>query len=72
MLETASFFQEQIEQCLGRAAQSTNNGDREFWMKMATRWEGLLQARQTRRHATEPFQKLRVRHRPRFARRHAA
>jgi hypothetical protein len=41
MLETTDFFQEQIKQCLSRAAQSTNKGDREFWAKMANRWEGF-------------------------------
>jgi hypothetical protein len=59
MLETTDFFQEQIKQCLSRAAQSPNKGDREFWAKMANRWEALLQARQPRYVATEAVQKFR-------------
>jgi hypothetical protein len=68
MLETTDFFQEQIKQCLSRAAQSPNKGDREFWAKMANRWEGLLQARQPRHVATEAVQKFRSQ-RLRFAKR---
>jgi hypothetical protein len=46
MLETADFFEAQIKQCRDSAAQSTNKNDREFWLKMAARWEGLSKARQ--------------------------
>jgi hypothetical protein len=42
MLDTADFFEKQIKDCTDTAQ------DREFWLKMANRWEGLLQARQTR------------------------
>ena len=45
MLETADFFETQIKQCRDSAAQSSKKNDREFWLKMANRWEGLLQAR---------------------------
>ena len=46
MLETADFFETQIKQCRDSAARSSKKNDREFWLKMANRWEGLLQARQ--------------------------
>lgn len=46
MLDTAVFFETQIKQCAESAERSSNNADREFWLKMADRWTGLLQARQ--------------------------
>jgi hypothetical protein len=45
MLETADFFEAQIKQCRDSATRSNNKNDREFWLKMANRWEGLLHAR---------------------------
>ena len=58
MLETADFFETQIKQCRDSAAQSSKKNDREFWLKMANRWEGLLQARQPRDADTDPVQKF--------------
>jgi hypothetical protein len=49
MLETTNFFEEQITECKSAATHATNKNDQEFWLKMAHRWEGLLQARQARR-----------------------
>jgi hypothetical protein len=46
MLETANFFEQQIKECRSSAADSRNRNDREFWLKMAARWEGLLKTRQ--------------------------
>jgi hypothetical protein len=46
MLDTEDFFEERIKECRSSAAQSTNKNDREFWLKMAARWEGLLKSRQ--------------------------
>jgi hypothetical protein len=46
MLQTTEFFQEQIKQCRDSAARSHNKGDHDFWLKMAHRWEALLQIRQ--------------------------
>ena len=43
MLETTDFFETQIKQCRDSAARSSKKNDREFWLKMANRWEGLLQ-----------------------------
>jgi hypothetical protein len=45
MLETTDFFTVQIKQCTDFAAHSRNKNDREFWLKMAARWEGLLKGR---------------------------
>src|SRR6516162_5930300 len=42
MLHKADFFQEQINQCSRLAAQASNKNDREFWLQMTQRWEGLL------------------------------
>jgi hypothetical protein len=42
MLETTDFFEQQIESCRSSATQCRNKNDREFWLKMAARWEGLL------------------------------
>ena len=58
MLETADFFETQIKQCRDSAARSSKKNDREFWLKMANRWEGLLQARQPRNADTDPVQKF--------------
>jgi len=46
MLETNDFFQGQIKQCNGLAARASNKDDREFWLRLAHRWEELLQVRQ--------------------------
>jgi hypothetical protein len=39
MLETTDFFEEQITECKSAATHATNKNDREFWLKMAHRWE---------------------------------
>ena len=45
MLKTADFFETQIKQRRDSAARSSKKNNREFWLKMANLWEGLLQAR---------------------------
>jgi hypothetical protein len=45
MLHKADFFQEQINQCRRLADQAPNKNDREFWLKMTQRWEGVLVGR---------------------------
>ena len=45
MLHKADFFQEQIDQCRRLVAQASNKNDREFWLQMTQRWEGLLVGR---------------------------
>jgi hypothetical protein len=42
MLHKADFFQEQINQCRRLAERASNKNDRQFWLKMTQRWEGLL------------------------------
>ena len=42
MLLKPDFFQAQINECKHLAKHSENRNDREFWLKMAQRWEGLL------------------------------
>jgi hypothetical protein len=72
MLETADFFEAQIKQCTDFAAHSTSKNDREFWLKMAQRWEGLLKTRHFDGAATKTIHRFRFR-RLRFAKRqHAA
>ena len=48
MLEANDFFEGQIKQCNDLAARTSNKDDREFWLRLARRWEELLQARQRR------------------------
>jgi hypothetical protein len=47
MFETADFFEQRITECRSSAAQCRNKNDREFWLKMVARWEGLLKTRQS-------------------------
>jgi hypothetical protein len=42
MLHKTDFFQEQTAQCRALGAQT----DREFWLRLARRWEELLQTKQ--------------------------
>ncbi len=71
MLDTVDFFQTQIKQCTDAAARSSNKADREFWLKMAHRWVGLLHARQTRGVDTGFVQRFSF-HRQRFEKRRRA
>jgi hypothetical protein len=36
------FLLEQINQCRSLAERASNKNDRQFWLKMTQRWEGLL------------------------------
>jgi hypothetical protein len=73
MLHKTDFFQEQTAQCRALAARAANKTDREFWLRLAQRWEELLRAKQLESDgsAAEPVQKL-VSGRTRFTRRDAA
>jgi hypothetical protein len=71
MLETFDFFEAQIKQCTDFAGRSANKNDREFWLKMAHRWEGLLKTRQLDGAATKTGHRFKFQ-RLRFAKRHAA
>jgi hypothetical protein len=46
MRNTIDFFEEQKAQCRALAARAANKTDREFWLRLACRWEELLQAKQ--------------------------
>jgi hypothetical protein len=46
MLHKTDFFQEQTAQCRALGARATTKTDREFWLRLAQRWEELLQAKQ--------------------------
>jgi hypothetical protein len=46
MIHTTDFFQEQIKQCGALAARASNKADREFWLTLTRRWEGLLRAQE--------------------------
>jgi hypothetical protein len=71
MLYKADFFQAQINECRHLAAHSKNHNDREFWVKMAQRWQGLLEG-----HSDAPVpqrvEKVTFQRRFAFAKRHRA
>ncbi|MFZ2075321.1 MAG: hypothetical protein WAV38_01450 [Xanthobacteraceae bacterium] len=71
MLETTDFFQDQVKQCRKLAADAHDKNDREFWLRLAHRWEGLLRAQQHDGGGVETVQKLRF-ERPIFAKRRRA
>ena len=43
MLEMTDFFQGQAQGCRRLAAQATGKNDREYWLRLAQRWEWLAQ-----------------------------
>jgi hypothetical protein len=59
MFETIDFFQHQINQCKAQAARAVDKSDREFWRRLAQRWEQLLQAREGTGSTVEAVQMLR-------------
>ena len=71
MLYKADFFQAQINECRHLAAHAKNHNDREFWVKMAQRWQGLLEGRPPDTTAPERLEKLIFRRR-RFAKQYRA
>jgi hypothetical protein len=71
MLETTDFFQDQAKQCRKLAADAHDKGDREFWLRLAHRWEGLLRAQRHDEAGIETVQKIRF-DRPIFAKRRRA
>ena len=58
MLHKADFFQEQINQCRRLAEQASNKNDRQFWLKMTQRWEGVLVGRSSDDTASERIPKF--------------
>jgi hypothetical protein len=71
MLETSDFFQDQAKQCRKLAADAGDKNDREFWLRLAHRWEGLLRAQKNDGAAVETVQKVRF-ERPIFSKRRRA
>lgn len=71
MLETADFFQDQVQQCRKLAAAAHDKNDREFWLRLAHRWEGLLRAQRPDGAGLEKVQKIRF-DRPIFTKRRSA
>jgi hypothetical protein len=71
MLETSDFFQDQAKQCRKLAADAHDKNDREFWLRLAHRWEGLLRNQQHDSAGVETVQKVRF-ERPIFAKRRRA
>jgi hypothetical protein len=69
MLEPNDFFQQQIQQCSGLAANAVGKSDRDFWLRLARRWEDLLRAKQSG--SVETIQKVRF-ERPIFAQKRSA
>jgi hypothetical protein len=43
-MHKSDFFQEQIKKCNRLAEQASNKTDRDFWLRMARRWESMLDA----------------------------
>jgi hypothetical protein len=71
MIETSDFFQGQVKQCRKLAADASDKNDREFWLRLAHRWEGLLRAQKPDAAAVETVQKVRF-ERPIFTKRRRA
>jgi len=43
MPEIMDFFQKQVEECRRLAAQASGKNDRQYWLRLAQRWEWLIQ-----------------------------
>jgi hypothetical protein len=52
MIEKNEFFRDQFEQCRSLAERARNKTDREFWLRLAQRWEALWRPNSLR--ATAP------------------
>ena len=59
MIETSDFFQDQVQQCRKLAADAHDKNDREFWLRLAHRWEGLLRVQRHNGAAVETVPKVR-------------
>jgi len=66
-LHKPEFFQAQINECRHLAAHAKNQIDREFWLKMAQRWQGLLEGRFPDTTAPQRIEKIIFRRRGRRA-----
>jgi len=70
VLHKADFFQAQMNECRHLAVHSNNRNDREFWLKMAQRWQGLLEG-QSDTNAPQRLEKI-IFQRRRFAKQYRA
>jgi hypothetical protein len=71
MLHKPEFFQAQIKECKHLATHSKSQNDRQFWLKMAQRWQGLLEGRSPNTTAPQRIEKIIFRRR-RFAKQYDA
>ena len=47
MAEMTDFFQKEAQDCRNLAAQARGKNDREYWLRLAQRWEWLVQQNAT-------------------------
>jgi hypothetical protein len=59
MPEMTDFFQKQAQECRRLAAQATGKTDREYWLRLAQRWEWLTQPQKNRVAEVEAVRPLR-------------
>jgi hypothetical protein len=71
MQDKNEFFEKQANQCAGLAQRATNKNDRDFWLRLAQRWEELLRIRERDAAEARPVRKYSF-GRTRFTRRRAA
>ena len=73
IMQTNDFFQEEIRRCRSQAERAENKADRDFWLRLAQRWEDLVRARQenSKNVGKKPVRRATFGH-TRFVRRRAA
>ena len=71
MLETVDFFENQIKECNAHADRALNKADREFWKRLAERWQQVLRAEKQSSPTFQIVRNLRPT-RGRFSKRQAA
>jgi hypothetical protein len=59
MVETGSFFRDEITKCHQLAAKAETESDRVFWLRLARRWVDLLRVQQRGGPNFEAIHKLR-------------
>jgi hypothetical protein len=65
MFQRADFFQAEVNECKHLAAHSKDH--RDFWLKMAQRWQGLLEGRQSDPPTPQRVEKIVFHRRRQFA-----
>jgi hypothetical protein len=71
MSEMTDFFQNQAGECKRLSAQASEKDDREYWLRLAHRWEWLFQQNGGTK-TVQPFRATRSALDKRFAKRSAA